>query len=280
MSSMIRGRSLVRTARHCILLSLLISAVGWSGWVRATEGDIFARGVEYNTVTYSPHPSMCGTPVDINIQGTSGNGDEGTSLFAPDDGKIEAVESTTGWGNYIYWISDSGEKLFLAHLKQINKTGRVYGGEKIGELGNSGCPWNVPEGADPCSSHLHIERCDCGRKLELSGKTITATTKQSVSCPYKSKGQIKRFFYVMEPARKFFPEKDYGIGWWPSDVPCVDATEWTRDRMSLLNTDNSICQEAFDVLADRYWSRDGTYDNWHKIFFEEFDPSYLQCVAR
>lgn len=259
------GRDMAdKNVRYVILPVLLTLVVSWSFPACATEGDVFARGVKYNTVTYSPHPSKCGTPLDINIQGTSGSGDEGTPLFAPEDGKIEAIESTTAWGNYIYWTSDSGEKLFLAHLKQIDRTGRVYGGEKIGELGRTGGPW----GEWGWNAHLHIERC--GGKLALSGEKLTA------SKIYTSKGQIKKFFYVWEPARRFSNEEDYGIGWWPSDVPCVEAKEWTEDKKSILNTDNSICREAFNILAERSWYWDGTYDYWDKVFFEYFDP---QCKA-
>ncbi len=218
---------------------------------------------------------MCdGFPIDINFID-----DYKKPLFAPEDGRIEKYPQPRNsyFGENIYWIGDSGEKLFLAHLDKIEKEGRVYGGEKIGEIGNSGCPWPIDPKYDNCSPQLHIERC--GEQLVLSGKTVEATEKQGGAGTYTSIGQIKKFLYVWEPARNRF-EKDYGIGWLPSDVSCIEAKEWTEDKMSILNTDKSICKKAFSILANRYWLWDGTYDGWHKIFFEEFNPSYLQCTAR
>jgi hypothetical protein len=59
----------VMTARCFVLLSLLVSVVGWSVSAMATEGDVFAKDVEYYGLTYNnpPHPSICGIPLDINI---------------------------------------------------------------------------------------------------------------------------------------------------------------------------------------------------------------------
>jgi hypothetical protein len=88
------------------------------------------------------------------------------------------------------------------------------------------------------------------------------------------------FFYVSEPGRPFLHEGEYGIGWWPLDVPCVKAEEWMENKQCITGADKSICDKAFNILAGRYWRWDGTYNSWHKIFFEDFDPAYLQCKAR
>jgi hypothetical protein len=104
--------------------------------VEATDDD-FLKCVLYTTVTYAGHPSKCGIPFDINIDGTSGDQDEGIPMYAPKDGYVEQLSySGPGeWENTIYWASDDGERLFLAHLKTINETGRVKAGDKIGKLG-------------------------------------------------------------------------------------------------------------------------------------------------
>lgn len=145
------------------------SIVSWSTLARSTEGDVFAVDVKYVTATYSGHPAKCGIPIDINIANTGCNEDEGTDLYAPESGFIEELpfSEPEGWGHNIYWTSDNGEKLFLAHLQSITRTGYVSAGDEIGKLGKSGGPW----GASHCA-HLHIERCD--EELELSGQPIVA----------------------------------------------------------------------------------------------------------
>lgn len=266
------AQQIARTTR-IVLPSLLLVAC-WSISAKATEGDVFAKDQSYNTVTYSQHFAICGgKPIDINFAN-----DDGAPLYAPEDGVVEVCASIDPkFGKNIYWISDSGEKLFLAHLKQIDKTGRVYGGQKIGELGNSGSPWWAA-GQWWSNSHLHIERC--GGELELSGKMVKATTTQGGAGTYTSIGQIKKLIYIWEPGRRLLDEEEYGIGWWPPDVPCVKAEEWVENKQCKAGIDKSICEKAFNILANRYWRWDGTYDGWHKIFFEEFNSSYLQCTAR
>lgn len=279
-------RRIARTIR-LVLPSLLLTAC-WSVPATATKGDFFAKGTGYDTLTYGGHWAKCdGKPIDINVKQAPNDeleivpvkNDEGIPLYAPEDGWVEEYAANDPlFGKNIYWISDSGEKLFLAHLKQIDKTGRVYGGQKIGELGKSGSPWPLPDGRYSSSPHLHIERC--GGDLVLSGKIVEATDEQGEKGLFTSIGQIKKHFYVSEPGRLFFNEGEYGIGWWPPDVPCVKATEWVENRQNLVGVDKTICDKAFNILAWRYWRRDRTYDGWHKIFFEEFNLSYLQCTAR
>jgi hypothetical protein len=165
------------------LPAIFVLTAGWVIPATATEGDIFEKGVKYWTTTYQGHPSRCGTPIDINIG--SGYDDNGIPLYAPENGTIEsalAYSAPYGWGNNIYYISNSGEKLFLAHLQHPGKLGSVKAGDKIGEIGNTGCKWKVPPGYDPCSPHLHIERCN--GQLQLSGTKIKAGN------TYTSKGPV------------------------------------------------------------------------------------------
>ncbi|MCI5159435.1 MAG: hypothetical protein D3906_13575, partial [Candidatus Electrothrix sp. AUS1_2] len=101
-------RHLVKTTRYFFLLSLLVSAVGWSVSAKATQGDVFAKGTEYRAATYdatnpdpnvkSDHPSYYEhnykMPVDINVSSINGTpiyDDNNTPLYAPEDGTIKRI---------------------------------------------------------------------------------------------------------------------------------------------------------------------------------------------
>ena len=169
--------------------SLIALATGYALPAMATQGDLFAKGVGYWTADYQ-HPKSsiyCGTPettIDINIG--QGDDDEGHQLYAPEDGTIIKAKALPyeprGWGKNIYWISNSGEKLFLAHLQEIGTLGPVKAGDKIGKIGKTGGPW----GSLGWNAHLHIERCN--GQLQLSGTKIKAGT--PASKPYISKGPV------------------------------------------------------------------------------------------
>ena len=162
---------------------LLVLATGYALPAMATEGDIFAKGVDYWTADYqhSKRSTHCGTAFDINV----GSDDEGHQLYAPEDGTIAKALNPSlgsgGWGYTIYWISNSGEKLFFAHLQEPGKIGPVKAGDKIGKIGHTGAPW-FAAGKLWYSAHLHIEQCN--GQLELSGKKIRANN------TYRSKGPV------------------------------------------------------------------------------------------
>lgn len=81
--------------------SLIALAAGYALPAMATQGDLFAKGVEYWTADYNhpPRSIHCGTPVDINI----GSYDEGHQLYAPEDGTIaKALNPSLGSGGWGY----------------------------------------------------------------------------------------------------------------------------------------------------------------------------------
>jgi len=137
----------------------------------ATDGNVFAKGVYFSAMTYSGHPSRIGTPIDLNgATATSPYTDDYRwPLYAPEGGSVSIYTTGYGggWGNSITWTSASGsERLFMAHLDQIVKTGVVNSGDLIGYLGSTG---------NSTGPHLHIERSVNGARadLVLGGQTIS-----------------------------------------------------------------------------------------------------------
>ncbi|WP_183093104.1 carbohydrate binding domain-containing protein [Nocardioides stalactiti] len=159
------GRVLLRTAVLTLITPVLV-AISVAP-ARAVSGDVFAAGVQYCADTYTDprnHPNYFGSsPVtwvaDINFPG-----DDGTVLYAPAAGSVQQVTTSPGstWGNSVVWTSaDGNEKLHLAHLSTVTKTGGVMGGDPIGTLG----------GTPNYSPHLHISRAVNGAPapIVLSG---------------------------------------------------------------------------------------------------------------
>lgn len=264
-------RTVARTARYCVLLSLLVSTAGWSVPASATEGDVFAEGIEYRPTTYGsekyPHPSKCGTPLDIVLR-------KGTQLYAPENGKIEKQpeswyrkgKNKGGWGYNIYWIGDSGEKLFLAHLEErvTNKT--VKAGDPIGKIGDSGGPWG-PNGSYGQVPHLHIERCG-DEQLELSGRKIGAGN------TYTSKGPVKLFFHIEESDGSHSVK----IEWYPADKSCVDAYMRMYNNTCDARPAEEICKEAQEGLSGFSWKY--LLGDWEKIFLgHEEIKKYVERVG-
>lgn len=155
-----------RRRRLSMVLFLLLASPA-----EATQGNVFAKGVVYQAATYVGHPKYGTHPsyygnspeqvADINIGEDSGD-DEGTPLFAPEDGAVTIIHNNTdSWGYSIEWRNAAGtERLFLAHLKCIITVGSVQAGEKIGEIGGTG-GWNP---------HLHIE--SAAGWVVLSGREL------------------------------------------------------------------------------------------------------------
>jgi len=159
-------------------LVLALSATSLVGLVQtaqATGGDVFARGVRYCADTYTGHPNAFGSSpaewvVDLNFPG-----DAGTPLYAPAAGSITASWDGKG-GNVATWTSADGtEKLLMAHLAAITKTGRVNAGERFGTLGNTG--------SNTTGAHLHVARAVNGRPqpVVLSGVTLQPLKNRAAS---------------------------------------------------------------------------------------------------
>jgi peptidase M23-like protein/hemolysin type calcium-binding protein len=134
----------------------------------ATDGDLYARGTRYCTSTYSPGhdtPKRFGPPIDINAAG----GDLGRPVYAPTAGTVRVFSSAGIYGRSVVWRSADGwERLHVAHLDRIVRTGSVEGGELIGRAGSSGHAFG--------EGHLHVARQMGGRPapLVLSGRSVDA----------------------------------------------------------------------------------------------------------
>lgn len=149
----------------------------------ATEGDIFKSAVWYGALTYDNHTrdtlaafGPFGDPVDVNGATSAGGWraeealpDEYT-ILAPEDGRVDQVGFNTGlMGNAIVWSNVTGtERLFMAHLASVTKTGPVTFGEPIALIGGTAGPGNS------FPPHLHISRQANGAAapLVLSGAEV------------------------------------------------------------------------------------------------------------
>lgn len=171
------ARPCTRFASPRVVFAVIALAATWllllfPATALATTGDVFGAGVSYRASTYSGHGDFFGIPIDINGATASGGycDDCRWPLHAPDDGTV-TVKSTgygSGWGNSIIWTSADGkERIFMAHLDSIGKTGAVYSGDVVGYVGDTG----YSDGY-----HLHIERSVNGQSapLVLSGRTVSA----------------------------------------------------------------------------------------------------------
>lgn len=149
-----------------VLASVLVLAgVAPAG---ATDGDLYARGTRYCASTYSPghdSPRRFGPPIDINAAG----GDLGRPVYAPTAGTVRVFSRTGIYGRSVVWRSADGwERLHVAHLDEILRTGPVEAGVLVGRAGSSGHA--LGEG------HLHLARQVNGRpaSLILSGRRVDA----------------------------------------------------------------------------------------------------------
>src|SRR6266540_1577596 len=112
-----------------------------TGIAHATNGDIYAKGVNWCASTYAGHDTLegFGPPRDLNV---NGGDDYGSPLYAPAEGSVRIYSSESwgdGWGNSIIWTSRDGrEEIQMAHLSSFGKTGHVHGGALVGRVGNTG----------------------------------------------------------------------------------------------------------------------------------------------
>jgi hypothetical protein len=160
-------------SRHRAMRGIFLPAVFLliAAQAGATEGHVLAKGTVFNAATYVGHPKYGTHPsyygnspeqvADINI-GEGSWDDDGTPLFAPEDGIVTIIHyNTDNWGHSIEWRNAAGtERLFLAHLRRINAVGLVHSGEEIGEIGGTG-GWNP---------HLHLE--SASGWIVLSGREL------------------------------------------------------------------------------------------------------------
>jgi murein DD-endopeptidase MepM/ murein hydrolase activator NlpD len=134
----------------------------------ATYGDLYAAGTRYCASTYSPGhdtPRGFGSPLDLNAAG----GDFGRPVLAPADGSVRVFSRGGIYGRSVVWRSvDGSERIHVAHLQRIIRTGPIRAGETIGLAGNSGNSFG--------EGHLHVARRLDGRPapLELSGRAVAA----------------------------------------------------------------------------------------------------------
>ena len=142
-----------------------ITEATWNSGI-SIGGDVFAAGTDYCASTYEGHPTISefGEAVDLNVG--QGSEDLGLPVYAPGSGSVSVHSTSGGWGNSIIWTSAiGGERLHVAHLSEVVKTGPVVSGELIGRVGQTG---NVT------GPHLHAARSVAGAPapLVLSGQVI------------------------------------------------------------------------------------------------------------
>ena len=81
----------------------------------------------------------------------------------------------------------------------------------------------------------------------------------------------KDFFYILEPPRQFTGEETYTIAWYPNDVTCHNAEMWAENNAIHKDSDNSVCDRAYQILCERNW--DYFQQEWRNLFFGEGELS-------
>lgn len=178
-SSEHRSRFAIRVRRLLVPVSLTVALVLPAAAAEAADGDIYPEGQRYCADTYTAatyhqdHPSYFGTTpvewvVDLNGPTDANNG----PIIAPGPGTVTQVSHVgrSGYGNAVVWASSDGrERLHIAHLHSVTRTGAVHGGERIGTIGGTG--WSH----DEYGAHIHISRELDGAPapVVLSGKRVT-----------------------------------------------------------------------------------------------------------
>jgi hypothetical protein len=158
----------VRISISLAVLMAVVLVMAAPPAAHATGGDLYAAGTAYQAATYSGHPNVFGGGPDWTVDINANQGDMGRAVYAPESGSV-AVYSTGyggGWGNSIVWTSADGrEKLHVAHLNDIVKTGAVSGGDLIAHAGTTGYS---------TGDHMHVSRKYDGAAapLVLSGHQI------------------------------------------------------------------------------------------------------------
>ncbi len=214
---------------------------------------------------------------------------EDDPVYAIADGKV--IENRMDVSDYggvgypggalIIEHTDDNNKPFTViygHLKNIDVGCKVVRGQKIAKIGE------YKGGSD----HLHFGlRYPANTGSGLWAGYTTSGKKGFVDpLGFLSKHSPKReFVYIWEPARMFFDEDDYGIGWWPKDVTCVNAEMWTENQKIIEDADNSMCEKGFNTLSERYFfgmmDEYGFVKMWNEAFFgDEMNIDTLQCIAR
>jgi Ca2+-binding RTX toxin-like protein len=134
--------------------------------VSATGWDVLPAGQQYCADSYAGHPSYFGSVDGSWVSDINFPGDGGTPLRAPEQGTVTVASTSGGYGNAIVWTNGAGtEKLHMAHLSSIAKTGSVSSGDVIGYIGSTG---------NSSGPHLHISRWLNGgpAPVVLSGVTL------------------------------------------------------------------------------------------------------------
>ncbi|HTK03182.1 MAG TPA: M23 family metallopeptidase [Alphaproteobacteria bacterium] len=149
-----------------VLLASLFSVIPVTGKSLAIDAGQFRVPVIGDfTLTQMGGVAGCGTHIgsgnvgskfmDINLQGTSGNEDAGTPIYASGDGTIKDVlYSASGFGQYVIEESN-GVKFLYAHLARVYAYNNqsIGKGQLIGVMGNSG----MGAYSGTHSAHLHWE---------------------------------------------------------------------------------------------------------------------------
>lgn len=135
--------------------------------VAAAGGDVFAEGTAWCASTYPGHGTLSGFGPALDMGSPD---DFRWPLHAPGDGTVTIHSEGWGggWGNSIIWTrADGAEKIHMAHLDSIEKTGKVSAGDLIGRLGDTG---------HSTSPHLHASAQMNGQPapLFLMGREIVA----------------------------------------------------------------------------------------------------------
>jgi Ca2+-binding RTX toxin-like protein len=134
---------------------------------RTTEGNIFADGIRWCASTHPDHGTIAGFGPALDLNG-SGADDYRWPLYAPEDGRVRIYSTSGPWGNSVVWTSaHRDERIHLAHLDSVEKTGSVRAGDRIGRVGNTG---------SSDGSHVHTSAQRGGRSagIVLGGRAIHA----------------------------------------------------------------------------------------------------------
>ncbi|MCK4635415.1 MAG: M23 family metallopeptidase [Candidatus Moranbacteria bacterium] len=219
----------------------------------------------------------------------------GYTVRAIADGVIEDHNDSLGF--YGGWDGASGSAILVKHK---TSTGRVfyavYGHNKLQGCLDTGDKVKAGE----VIGHTHVYFGDGGKRAdhihfgirpdEKDSKAFRGRCSAADDCGWVHPDEFlndnfpeMKFINVYEPARMFFDEDDFDFGWWPSNVTCINAEAWARDKKIVKNANESICREAFDDLEGRFLFGDqyGFIDMWQGAFFgDDMNIGTLQCIAR